>query len=402
MNPTQLLWTLVAAQLILIGLAWTAAIPISRGYRGGIVGLVAFNLVLGLSLLLIALRGDLPYFVGHTVSNFLSLWAMVAIIQGGSQLLKFRLSQAEIWVVMTAAGLGILTFGVSETTSNWRALVLMLAVSWLLGRTGLKILRVKPEPHLRGPVKSVGFISLAIAALLFIRAVAGVVQQESIEFNAADGLTVALPYVVLVGASLVNLAFAYLTISTVVMTLHARAHADELTGLLNRKSITEEMGRAWKRFAKTRQPFAVIALDIDNLHSVNVTHGYPMGDALLAEIAKSLRDVLQPADVLGRAGGGKMIGILPNATPVDARVTAERMRGQVADMQHLFADERVKVSASLGVALSDATDTSEEAVLARANAQLERAKAGGRNRVEIESKIPPAKSAGAGKSAATA
>ena len=389
MNPTQLLWTLVAAQLILIGLAWTAAVPISRGYRGGIVGLVAFNLVLGLSLLLIALRSDLPYFVGHAVSNFLSLWALVAIIQGGSQLLKFRLSQVEIWVVMVFAGLGILAFGLREATGNWRALVLALAITWLLGRVGLKVLKVKSERHLRGPVKSIGIICLVIAALLLLRALAGMAAHESIEFTASDRLTVAMPFVVLAGASLVNLGFAYLTISTVVITLRARAHADELTGLLNRKAITDEISRAWTRFVKTRQPFAVIALDIDNLNSVNVIHGYPMGDALLTEIAKSLRGVLGPGDVLGRAGGGKMVGVLPHATPVQARVTAERMRGQVADMQHLFADQRVKVSASLGVALSGPADASEAAVLARANAQLERAKAGGRNRVEIEGVTGP-------------
>ena len=51
MNHTQFLWTLVATQLILIGFAWTAALSISRGYRPGIVGLVAFNLVLGASLI---------------------------------------------------------------------------------------------------------------------------------------------------------------------------------------------------------------------------------------------------------------------------------------------------------------------------------------------------------------
>jgi diguanylate cyclase len=156
--------------------------------------------------------------------------------------------------------------------------------------------------------------------------------------------------------------------------------------LLNRKSIMDEIHKAWRRFSNTQQPFAVIALDIDNLQSVNVAYGYPMGDALLTEISKSMNGVLRPDDVLGRAGGGKMIAILPAASLILARVTAERMRGQVADMQHLFADQRVKVSASLGVVLSELSDLSEEGVLARANAQLERAKAGGRNRVEIDNR----------------
>ena len=81
-----------------------------------------------------------------------------------------------------------------------------------------------------------------------------------------------------------------------------------------------------------------------------------------------------------------MIAILPGASLILARVTAERMRGQVADMQHLFADQRVKVSASLGVVLSELSDLSEEGVLARANTQLNRAKAAGRDRVEIDNR----------------
>ena len=384
MNSAQLLWTLVAAQLIAIGLAWTATVPMSRGYRGGIVGLVAFNLALGLGLLLIGFRHELPYFLGHPVSNFLALWALVAIIQAGSQLLKIQQSQVEIWVVMTLAGLAILGFGLSEATANLRAMSLFLAVSWLLFRTGLKVWRLQPEPHLRKPVKSIALVCLTLGALLLMRAAVGAFSQASIEFDATDSATLALPFMVLIGVSVVNLGFAYFTISTVMMGLRLRARSDELTGLLNRKATTEEIARAWTRSVQTRHPFALIALDIDNLRNVNAVHGYTMGDVLLVEIAKALRGVLQPGESLGRAGGGKLIAVLPKATLVEARVIAELMRELVADMEKLFADQRVKVSASLGVALSGLSDTSEEAVLARANTQLEHAKVNGRNRVQAD------------------
>ena len=389
MNATHVLWMQVAAQLLLIGMAWTAAIRMSREYRSSIVGLVAFNLALGLSLLLIGFRGTLPYFLTHSLANLLGLWAIVAVVQAGSQLLKIHINQMEMWLVMGISGFAILGFGLSEETANLRVLSLSLAISWLLFRAGFKTFRLQLVPHLRRPVKSIGFVCVAIGSLLLLRGLAGAVTQESIEFTAADRVTLILPFLILSGASLANLAFAYLTISTVVMKLRHRARSDELTGLLNRKAITDEINHAWMRAQEGRQAFALISLDIDNLRNVNAVHGYPMGDALLTEIAKALLGVLRPGQVMGRAGGGKMIAVLPQATLAEARVIAEVMRGLVADMQQLFADQRVTVTASLGVAVSASADSSAEAVLARANTQLEYAKTGGRNRVHLEGVPPP-------------
>lgn len=385
MSSVQLLWTLVAAQLLVMGLAWTATIPIARSYRGGVVGLVAFNLVLGLSLLLIGFRDEVPYFLGHTFSNFLSLWALVAIIQAADQILKIRISQREVWVVMTLAGLGILAFGMDPETADLRALVLFVTITWMLARTGLKVWRVQTVPHLRAPVKSIAVISLVLAVLLFVRAVAGVAGHVSIEFSATDRFTLVLPFVVLAGVSLVNLGFAYLAISSVFMRLRQQARSDELTSLLNRRALTDEISRAWSRFAKTRQAYALICMDIDNLRSVNAVHGWGGGDALLKDVASALQGLLRPGDSLGRAGGGKLVGVFSNTNLDEARGLAEHMRAKVADLQDLFGDKRVRPSASLGVAVSVATDAGEEAVLARANAHLAAAKAAGRNRVQWES-----------------
>lgn len=384
MNSAQLLWTMVAAQLITIGLAWTAAVPLARAYRGGIVGLVAFNVALGLSLLLIGFRHQLPYFLGHPFANFLTLWAMIAIIQSASLLLKIQISQLELWVVMVSAGLAILVFGLDESTASLRAAALMLAVSWLLFRTGVRVWQLQPAPHLRKPIKSLAVISILLSVVLQLRVFVGGLLDQPVEFDSSDKATLLLPYLVLVGASLANLAFAYLSISTVVMELRLRARRDELTGLLNRKATTEEIARAWARSVETRHPFALIALDVDNLRHVNSVYGYTMGDAIMIEIAKALQGVLGLGESLGRAGGGKLIAVLPKATLIEARVIAEAMRELVAEMQQLFPDQRVKVSASLGVALSGLSDTSEEGVLARANAQLELAKANGRNQVRVD------------------
>ncbi len=384
MSNIGLLWALVAAQLFLIGLAWTAAIPISRNYRGGITGLVAFNLSLGLGLLLVGLREVLPYFIGHAVSNFLCLWSLLAIIQAADQLLKIRISQKEIWIVMAVAGLGILVLGLDKSTADLRAMVMFLTVAWMLSRNGLKIWRLQPERHLRAPVKSIAFISLAISALLLLRAAAGVATSHPIEFSASDTFTLALPFAVLAAISLVNLGFAYLAISTVVMSLGAKSRVDELTGLLNRQALTDSIARAWGRFAQGGKPFALIVLDIDKLRAANEALGYPGGDAVLRSVSKALLGLFKRGEVMGRAGGGKLVCLVPDTSLPEARALGERMRYEVAEVQSQFPELAGKITASLGVAVSTPSDTSDGDMLARANTYLAAAKAAGRNRVMVE------------------
>jgi diguanylate cyclase (GGDEF)-like protein len=395
MSTIQILWTLVAAQLLLMGMAWTAAIPMSRALRGGVVGLVAFNLVMGVSLMLIGFRDELPYFVGHTFSNVLSLWALVAVIQAADQLLKIQISQREIWLVLSLAGLGILGLGLSHEMAVWRVLVLFIAICWMLARTGWKVWQLPIEPHLRMPVRSIGGIAMALAAMLLIRAVVGVAGHASIEFSAEDGLTLLLPFLVLAGVSLVNLGFAYLAVSSVVMRLRQLARSDELTGLLNRKALVEEISLAWSRFAKSRESFALICLDVDNLRAVNAVHGYVGGDAVLKKIVEALRGVLRPGDAMGRAGGGKMVALLPNTDLDGVRDVAALMQSNMTGLRLRLADLPREVSVSMGVAVSLVSDANDEAVLARANAQLAAAKAAGRNRVvwmgpDTEATVRPA------------
>ena len=71
---------------------------------------------------------------------------------------------------------------------------------------------------------------------------------------------------------------------------------------------------------------------IDNLRSVNVAHGYTGGDRVLKEISRALLLTIKPGDAIGRAGGGKMVGVLAGVSLADAGVMAERMRLEVAEV----------------------------------------------------------------------
>lgn len=147
---------------------------------------------------------------------------------------------------------------------------------------------------------------------------------------------------------------------------------DPLTQLLNRRGLHAVL----EYFSTTRQPFAVLALDIDHFKRVNDTWGHDVGDRVIQQTARQLKSCARQTDVVCRSGGEEFLMILPGADEGTALALAERVRA--ATQQH--AIEPVgEVTLSVGVScwLSD-SETLEES-FRRADEALYRAKRAGRN-----------------------
>jgi len=124
-------------------------------------------------------------------------------------------------------------------------------------------------------------------------------------------------------------------------------------------------------------------LDIDHFKRVNDNHGRAAGDAVLRALAASAIGSLREQDVLGRTGGVEFAVLLPDTALDAAGQAAERLRQAVAASPVDVVASRLAVTVSIGcTARRDGEDT-QEAMLARTDAALYRAKSGGRNRVEI-------------------
>jgi diguanylate cyclase (GGDEF)-like protein/PAS domain S-box-containing protein len=162
-----------------------------------------------------------------------------------------------------------------------------------------------------------------------------------------------------------------------------RAH-DPLTGLPNRALTTERLEQALTRYQRRHEEtFAVLFVDLDNFKAVNDTLGHAAGDALLMEVARRLEGSLRPGDVVGRLAGDEFGVLLERAQDVDEAVqVAERL--QQALRQPLSWDGYpMRLSASIGIALSSTGYESAEQILREADAAMYRAKAKGRDRFEI-------------------
>ena len=161
---------------------------------------------------------------------------------------------------------------------------------------------------------------------------------------------------------------------------------DALTGLANRRQFEIALAREIDRVARAGEPALVLMIDIDHFKRVNDTYGHPAGDRVLQVVALRLLDCVRPMDTVARYGGEEFAIILPNCPPAFGLAVAERIRRRV-EQQTVSIDggATISVTISLGGAFAPQWVRSTAALwLARADEQLYRAKAEGRNLACLE------------------
>ena len=163
--------------------------------------------------------------------------------------------------------------------------------------------------------------------------------------------------------------------------LRLDATRDHLTGLWNRGTILEHLGRELSRARREARSVAVVIADVDHFKRVNDEHGRTAGDAVLRGTADRMKSALRDYDFMGRYGGEEFLFVLPGCGAVTARQAAERARALVADQPLAIGDERLAVTVSLGIAWTCTGREDATALIQAAGEALSRAKASGRNRV---------------------
>jgi diguanylate cyclase (GGDEF)-like protein len=166
--------------------------------------------------------------------------------------------------------------------------------------------------------------------------------------------------------------------------LRIQATHDALTGVWNRRAILDMLGTELVRSSRDALPVAVAMVDLDHFKRINDTYGHVVGDVVLRESVSRMRALLRPYDALGRYGGEEFLVVLPGCSAQDAFRLAERLRLGISQEPMVIPEGTVDVTSSLGVATNDtATPLDATALIQAADTALYRAKAGGRNRVEV-------------------
>ncbi len=158
---------------------------------------------------------------------------------------------------------------------------------------------------------------------------------------------------------------------------------DELTGLPNRRFMTNTFEREWSRLQRNQRPIAIILLDIDFFKRFNDSHGHQAGDACLKQIAMALKKAIsRSADVIARYGGEEFIVVLPETDLNGAYHLAEKMRQAIQALQihHSGSETAEHVTISGGVAcMVPNAYNSREQLIQHADEALYSAKHDGRN-----------------------
>lgn len=162
---------------------------------------------------------------------------------------------------------------------------------------------------------------------------------------------------------------------------HLAAH-DDLTGLLNRRRMSEVVQAERERCVRSRRPLVLALLDLDFFKLVNDRYGHAAGDAVLCAFAGRVLDNLRSTDVLARWGGEEFLLLLPETSLDGALVLLERVRREVAELCVETANGEIRLTVSIGVAAGRVQETMEQ-VLEHADEALYQAKAQGRDRVVV-------------------
>jgi diguanylate cyclase (GGDEF)-like protein len=162
-----------------------------------------------------------------------------------------------------------------------------------------------------------------------------------------------------------------------------RAQTDSLTGVLNRRSLLEQLDAACLRAKARGLPVALLFIDLDHFKEINDSFGHAAGDACLRAIVDPMQAELRQSDVIGRYGGEEFIVILSSADLSAARPVAERIRKRIADIRIAGFSRPIHVTCSIGVATSDMLGVWGEHLIARADEAVYAAKRSGRNQVQI-------------------
>ncbi|MEG1771140.1 MAG: diguanylate cyclase [Comamonas sp.] len=314
---------------------------------------------------------------------FHASWSETALMWFSTELMNFMLILPLILSIPTCSARH--WFARARSRASWTLALPLLSViateyaAITLGGPGALAFTV---PSLLWCALAYRLFTTTLLSLLVCLWKIATISWGMLEFTPAD-LDVAVSLrlgLTLLSMGPLAVACSQLARSELLRRLDRAVSHDSLTDVLARGAFLAQGQRLLERLQHPREPAAVLMLDLDHFKRVNDRHGHAAGDAVLRAFALTVGQALRPQDLLGRVGGEEFAVLLPGVRASAAQQIATRICTAVrAQRLELSPDVQLKVTVSIGVALTDGGPQTLAALLQRADVALYQAKAAGRD-----------------------
>jgi len=370
---TVFVTALLGALLVFAGLQ-------NRDVRAPMIWGAAY-IVTAVGLALLTTAGSAPDWVSIDLANTLVLTG-TALIWTGARAFDARptrplsvLSPTILWL------LACLAPGFAASI-NLRVVLVSALMALLAAVTAEEFWRGRSEPLMsRWPTVCV---LLAYAAALLARIPATLLSPSLQPASLMSGVSFAL---IAFGTLLFTVVLAFLLLNMTKERTELQhkiaSLVDPLSGVPNRRAFLEGANRLLKQQRIELEPLAVFLFDLDHFKAINDRLGHATGDAVLKIFAAAATRTLGSDTLFGRIGGEEFAAVLAVGDIGEAVAIADRVRRNFGDAAVAHAHDGVSPGVSVGVTLGSDAKAVMTDLLARADQALYRAKANGRNRVEV-------------------
>jgi diguanylate cyclase (GGDEF)-like protein len=191
-------------------------------------------------------------------------------------------------------------------------------------------------------------------------------------YASVGGWAARIPWVVFALVSVLGalLLALFARVTALSRSMARSAHRDSLTGLFNRRALSEHLTRAAARARRRGEPMSVLMIDLDRFKEINDSFGHAAGDRVLRAVADCMRDVLRAEDVYGRWGGDEFLVLMPAGDEADARVLAARLHAAAAASAAGLGDIGLADGVQMSIGTATAVHTSPEEIVHAADLAL--------------------------------
>ncbi len=352
-----------------------------RSFPSGVRGLGSWAIgtsAIGVAALLYGLRDVLPDWVPMLCATSIMFWG-VGFWMIGTQKFYSRRPAWSIFHLVWVIGMAAMAWWSFVTPSFVaRATVFSFTVFIFYSLQAITILR-HGERHFS--TYFFGTLMSVQAAMVLTRAVVSLSYHES-AVGMFDGNMFHAVYLATSSFMMTLLPVGFMTVATrrLQTLLEHSSNLDPLTGVLNRRGFATNYSSEKVRLSRSGQGMALMSIDLDHFKSVNDRFGHGVGDRVLMHAADKIGKALRATDHVARFGGEEFVVLLPETTLERSLQIGARIQTMLRDANTIGLPT---YTISIGIASQFSPDEILEEVLSRADAALYRAKAAGRNRIEV-------------------